>query len=57
MEGDPIPYDVFDIPIGANIARLKAMIKQKIECLHDTNPYHLKLLKVISLIPRVQCAF
>ena len=52
LEGDPKPYDVFDIPIGANVNKLKAAIKQKIEYLHDTNVYHLKLWKVVSLIPR-----
>ena len=52
VEGNPYPYDVFDIPIVANVSRLKAKIKESIECLHDTCAARLKLFKVISLIPR-----
>ncbi|KAF8343536.1 hypothetical protein F5887DRAFT_918364 [Amanita rubescens] len=51
VEGDPQPYDVFDIPIGANVARLKAMIKKRIECLHDTCADRLKLLKLNMMVP------
>jgi len=53
VEGDPMPYYVFDIPIGANVDRLKALIHERaIKLLHDTDARHLRLLKVISLIPR-----
>jgi len=55
LEGDPRPFDVFDVLIDANVARLKAKIIERIKCLHDTDPDCLKLWKVISLIPRV-CA-
>ena len=57
MEGDPNPYDIFDIPIEANINRLKLKITQTVDSLRNTNPYNLKLLKVsISLIPGA-CSF
>lgn len=59
VEGDPMPYYVFDIPIGANlnVYQLRALIHERaIKLLHDTDARYLRLLKVISLIPRV-CAF
>jgi hypothetical protein len=51
LEGDPMPYDIFDIPIGANVNRLKAAITLRIDYLHDINPDRLKLRKVVSSIP------
>jgi hypothetical protein len=48
LEGDPKPYDVFDIPLSANVNQLKVMIKEKIESLHEINAYCLKLWKVIT---------
>jgi Crinkler effector protein N-terminal domain len=56
VEGDSNPYDIFDIPIEANVNRLKAAIKERIERLHNINPDGLKLRKVVSLIPGA-CAF
>ena len=56
LEGNPKPYNVFDIPIGTNVFQLKALIQQTIKLLHNTDAYDLELLKVISLIPRA-CAF
>ncbi|KAF8325141.1 hypothetical protein F5887DRAFT_1085699 [Amanita rubescens] len=51
VEGNPNPYDVFDIPIGANVTRLKAMIKERIKRLYDTDPDDLKLLKLNMMVP------
>ncbi|KAF8333265.1 hypothetical protein F5887DRAFT_994782 [Amanita rubescens] len=51
VEGDPRPYDVFDIPIDASVARLKAKIKERIECLRDTDADSLKLLKLNVMVP------
>jgi len=56
LEGDPTAYDVFDIPLTANVNKLKAMIKEKIESLHETNAYSLRLWKVVTLIPGT-CVF
>jgi Crinkler effector protein N-terminal domain len=56
LEGDPIVYDVFDLPIRANVSRLKAAIQDRIKRLHVTNADHLQLWKVVSLIPGV-CPF
>ena len=50
LEGDPKPYDIFDIPLNANVNHLKTMIKEKIESLHEINAYCLRLMKV-TLIP------
>jgi len=50
-EGDPTPYDIFDIPLSANVNRLKATIKDKIECLHEINAYRLRLWKPNELLP------
>jgi len=56
LEGNPKPYDIFDIPIGANVNRLKAAIKQRVRVLHDIDADNMKLWKVVSLIPGA-CAF
>lgn len=56
LEGGSKPYDVFDIPIGASVFRLKAMIKERIKRLHDIDPDDLKLRKVSSLI-LMACTF
>jgi hypothetical protein len=56
VKGDPKPYDIFDIPIEANVNRLKVKITQTVDGLRGTNPYNLTLLKVISLIPGA-CTF
>jgi hypothetical protein len=56
VQGDPKPYDIFDIPIEANINRLKAKIQQWVKTLHDVDPDRLELRKVISLIPGT-CTF
>ena len=56
LEGDPTPYDIFDIPLNANVNRLKAAIKDKIESLYEINPYCLRLWKVVTLIPE-SCTF
>ena len=49
VEGDPIPYYVRDIPIGANVTQLKELLPDKIDCLDKINPRHLELRKVVSL--------
>ncbi|KAF8327351.1 hypothetical protein F5887DRAFT_1274679 [Amanita rubescens] len=51
LEGNSMPYDVFDIPIGTNVIELKAMIKGRIKCLHDTDARHLRLLKLNMMVP------
>ena len=56
VEGDPKPYDVFDIPIGDNVNQLKEAIKQRIKGLRDIDADRLELWKVVSLIPGA-CAF
>ena len=56
VEGDPKPYDIFDVPIEANVNRLKAAIRQRVKILHDIDPDRLQLYKVVCLIPRA-CAF
>jgi hypothetical protein len=56
VEGDPKPYDIIDIPIGAHVNRLKAAIQQRVKILHGVDADSLKLWKVVSLIPRA-CAF
>ena len=56
VKGDPIPYFVRDIPIGANVTQLKELLPEKIDILDGVNPRHLNLWKVVSLIPRA-CAF
>ena len=58
LEGDPLgkPYDLVDTPIDANVIRLKAAIRNRINLLHNVNADGLKLWKVVSLIPRA-CAF
>ena len=56
LEGNRKPYNVFDIPIDANIFQLKALIQQTIKRVHNMDTYGLELLKVISLIPWV-CTF
>jgi hypothetical protein len=38
-----------DIPISANVNRLKAAIQQRVKILHDIDPDDLKLWKVVSL--------
>ena len=58
LEGDPLgkPYDLVDTPVDANVIRLKAAIRNRINLLHNVNDDGLKLWKVVSLIPRA-CAF
>ena len=56
LESNSKTYNVFDIPIGANVFQLKALIQQTIKCVHNIDAYDLELLKVISLIPRA-CTF
>jgi hypothetical protein len=58
LEGDPLakPYDLVDTPIDANVMRLKAAIRKRIQILHDVDADDLKLWKVVSLILRA-CAF
>lgn len=61
VKGYPQPYDVFDIPIEANIARLKEKIKQRIKRLRDrdSDADDLKLFKVIFSInnTKSECVF
>jgi hypothetical protein len=51
LEGDPLakPYDLFDVPIGANVFRLKAAIKERVKIHHDVDADRMKLRKVVSL--------
>ena len=49
VEGEPLPYYVRDIPIGANVTQLKESLSNKIDCLDKINPRHLELWKVVSL--------
>jgi Crinkler effector protein N-terminal domain len=56
VEGDTKPYDIFDIPIEANVNRLKAAIQQRVRLLREIDPDRLQLYKVVSLIPGA-CTF
>ncbi|KAF8804045.1 hypothetical protein BYT27DRAFT_7259493 [Phlegmacium glaucopus] len=53
LEGDPLarPHDIFDIPIGASVFRLKAAIQQRVEILHDIDPDRLELWKLNVMVP------
>jgi hypothetical protein len=58
LKGNPLakPYDIFDIPICANVFRSRAAIQDRIKRLHDIDADSLQLRKVVSLIPGA-CAF
>jgi len=51
VEGEPIPYYVRDIPIGANVTQLKELLPKKIDCLDKINPRHLELRKLNVIVP------
>jgi hypothetical protein len=52
LEGDTKPYDIFDIPIVANVSRLKEAIQQRVKALRGVDADSLKLWKVVSLNSR-----
>ncbi|KAF8344494.1 hypothetical protein F5887DRAFT_262597 [Amanita rubescens] len=52
LEGDRIPYEIYDIPIVENVDRLKALIHERaIKILYDTDARHLRLLKINEMVP------
>jgi hypothetical protein len=56
LEDNPLPFDLIDIPIGTNVFRLKAAIKQRVKNSCDVDADKLELWKVVSLVLGV-CAF
>ncbi|KAH9953864.1 hypothetical protein BGW80DRAFT_1451367 [Lactifluus volemus] len=51
VEGDPTPYYVYDIPIGANVTQLKGLITKSIESPNNIKSHHLDLWKLNEMVP------
>jgi len=56
LEGGSKPYLIENISISTKVDTLKAAIQHRVKALQDVDADDLKLLKVVSLIPRA-CAF